>query len=282
MKIAVALVVGLSLLSGCGGAANDGASNEINVPAASGDGALVIPPLPADAGTGVAVATEPPAQGAHPTSTLLVPARDPRMAARRPRSRALVLTEAQALDRLLDATAKNAPDRPALQRRLAEAYSELSFTSSGADAVRARDEAIKYYTALNNEYPNFAQRDEVLYFLALSHELNGNLRQARATYFDLIKTSPQSTYIPFAYFAFGEMFYTEAKSDPAKWDLAAQAFMECMKYPAPKNAVMADTLLRLGEVYVKKGENQRAQTMFARLRNEFPQSGAAQLIPQGF
>jgi TolA-binding protein len=264
----------------CGGT-NEGVSSEINVPPASSaaDNTLVIPPLPPDAGR-AAVVTEP-VEAVHPATTLAVPARDPRMAARRPRSRALVLTEAQGLDRLLDSTAKNAPDRPQLQRRLAETYSELSFTASGADAVKAREEAIKYYTALNNDYPNYAQRDEVLYFLALAHELNGTLHRARSTYYDLIKTSPQSSYIPHAYFAFGELFFTEAKSDPSKWDLAAQAFMECMKYPAPKNPLMADTLLRMGEVYMNKGEKMKAQTMFAKLRNEFPQSGAAQQIPQG-
>jgi TolA-binding protein len=285
MKIGVGAIA-LLLLLACGGA-NEGAANEINVPPASSSGGadntLVIPPLPPDAGS-AALATEQPAepQGVHPSTTLAIPARDPRMVARRPRSRALVLTEAQGLDRLLDSTSKNAPDRPQLMRRLAETFSELSFTSSGAEAVKARDEAIKHYTTLNNEYPTYQQRDEVLYFLALFHELNGNLKEARTRYYDLIKTSPQSTYIPFAYFAFGEIFFTEAKSDPSKWDLAAQAFMECMKYPFPKNALMADTLLRMGEVYLKKGENHKAQTMFAKLRNEFPQSGAAQQIPQGF
>jgi len=242
----------------------------------------VIPPLGADAGAGAPLVVTEPVEQMPASNPLAVPARDPRMIARKPRSRALLLTELAGLERLLDVTKKNAPDRPGLIRRVAETHSELAFTSSGAEAAKSRDEAIRHFTTLMDDYPNYPQRDENLYYLGLAHEMNGNLPHARKTYYELIKSAPQSRFIPFAYFAFGEMFFNEARRDPSKWDLANQAFMEVIKYPAPGNAVFADTLLRLGEVSVEKGDQNKAKQMFDRLRREFPDSGAVQKIPSGF
>jgi TolA-binding protein len=82
----------------------------------------------------------------------------------------------------------------------------------------------------------------------LEHELAGDLRNARRAYYELIKTSPQSKLIPLAYFAFGEMFFTEAASDPSKDQLALQAYAEVLKYPPPSNVVYAEAQRRVSEV----------------------------------
>ena len=37
--------------------------------------------------------------------------------------------------------------------------------------------------------------------------------------------------------AFGELFFQEAQGDPSKWDLAAAAYKEVIKYPPPTNKV---------------------------------------------
>jgi TolA-binding protein len=170
------------------------------------------------------------------------------------RSPALVVTETQALENLLAATAANAPDRPQLLRRLAENYAELR---KGGQA-RASAKAIQHYSELVRTYPTYAQIDEAWYYLALEYELAGDMMNARRSYYELIKNSPSSKYVPYAYFAFGEMFFHEAKSDPTKWDLAKQAYTEVVKFPSP---IASDAACRLGLVFDAQGDHQRATQM---------------------
>ncbi len=199
-----------------------------------------------------------------------------------PRQSALLVVETQQLERLLEVTPPSAPDRGVMLRRLAENYVELSRSlardgKSGAPEARAK--AIACYDRLVREVPAYPQIDEALYFAGLERELGGDWRSARATYYDLIKRAPNSKYIPHAYFAFGEMFFDEAKSDPAKLDLASQAFLEVVKYPAPQNGVMADALLRLGQIADAKGNAARAANWYQRLKRDFPASEAAAAAP---
>jgi tetratricopeptide (TPR) repeat protein len=219
--------------------------------------------------------------------------RDERKARLQARQRALLVTEIQGLERLFESTAKNKPDRPQLARRLAEAYVELESAAfrdkvqaeikrdelkktnqaaagqqqtqaNQADGVlkAARKKAIDYYTLIKNDYPTYSQLDEVLYYLAYEYEQANDLKNARSIYYDLIKQAPQSKYIPNAYLAFGELFFNEAQGDPSKWDLAAQAYTEVTKYPAPANKVQGYAWYKLGYVYWNKGEIEKSLNAF--------------------
>jgi tetratricopeptide (TPR) repeat protein len=174
-----------------------------------------------------------------------------------PRSRALVVTETQALENLARTTAMNSPDRPALLRRLAENYVELRRT--GARAASAK--AIEHYTALVTSYPSYAQIDEAYYYLGLEYELTNDLSNARRTYYELIQRTPSSKYVPYAYYAFGELFSAEAKSDPSKWDLARQAYTEVIKFSSP---LQSAGYCRLGAVNEAQGDAKMAATWRAR------------------
>ena len=219
--------------------------------------------------------------------------RDERKSRLQARQRALLVTEIQGLENLFETTAKNKPDRPQLARRLAEAYVELE-SAAFRDKVQAeikRDElkktnvnaagqqqtqanqaenvmkaarkkAIDYYHVIVNDYPNYSQLDEVLYYLAYEYEQANDLKNARSVYYDLIKKAPQSKYIPNAYLAFGELFYNEAQGDPSKWDLAAQAYTEVTKYPAPQNKVNGYAWYKLAYVFWNKGELEKSLNAF--------------------
>ncbi|GMV19428.1 MAG: tetratricopeptide repeat protein [Polyangiaceae bacterium] len=144
---------------------------------------------------------EPPVAAAPPAPLpASATARDPRMAAQRPRARALLVTELQALERLHQATPKSSPDRPMLMRRLAEGYVELEYAAErepgGAKVVQAaRKNALKYYLAVRSDYPTFAKLDEVLYYAGYEHERGGNLAQARALYRELGTKFPNSPFL---------------------------------------------------------------------------------------
>ncbi|MBX3258689.1 MAG: tetratricopeptide repeat protein [Labilithrix sp.] len=265
---ALGLVLGGA--AACGGEARSRPAEDL--------GALVIPPLEVDAGAPAAV--DPPAPVTVRTA-LTIRARDPRRAGRRPRSRALLMTEVQGLQRSLASAPASAPERPALRRRLAEAYDELAYTASGPDAARARDEAIREYVAIAAEHPSYPALDEVLYYLGLAHELNGDAASARRAYLDLVTKHPRSRLVPLAYFAFGELFSAEAADDPSKDALALQAYEQVMTLADADEPVQADALLRAGETLLRMGRDADADGAFARLRARFPESDAAAAIPRG-
>ena len=126
----------------------------------------------------------------------------------------------------------------------------------------ARKKAIENYTLIVNDYPTYGQLDEVLYYLAYEYEQASDLKNARSVYYDLIKKAPDSKYIPNAYLAFGELFFNEAQGDPSKWDLAAQAYSEVIKYPAPNNKVYGYAWYKLAYVFWNKGELDKALNAF--------------------
>lgn len=209
-----------------------------------------------------------------PSSPLAIPARDPRLV-RPARPSPLVVTETHGLESLFAVTSVGSPDRGSLARRLAEDYAELGRTLSGSSANEAHQKALSYYELVTTEAPQHPNVDEAYYYAGLEHEIAGDLRSARKSYYELIVHAPNSKLIPLAYFAFGENFYAEAVDDPSKNDLAVQAYLEALKYPPPGNVIFADTLFRLGEVYDRKGETAKASAMFARLQRDFPTSEAA-------
>jgi tetratricopeptide (TPR) repeat protein len=234
----------LPLLSACGG-------STATAPTAD--------PAPAQA-----QATAPAAMAiAAPRAPDLSPAvyRDGRLTLR---SRALLVTELAALESLFRATAKEAPDRPAMMRRLAEDYAELeraTIRDARADdeVARAREAAEKNYRALVAEYPSYAQLDEVLYYLAYEEERGGEGGDARRTYYELVAKHPSSAYVPRAYVAFGEMFFAEAGSDPSKWELAAQSYAKALESPPPEGKAYGYALYRLGLVRANQGDREKAR-----------------------
>ncbi len=219
--------------------------------------------------------------------------RDVRETRLKARARALLITEIGGLERLLKQTKKNSPDRPQLIRRLAEGYVELESAAvrdqtaedvaatdskkkgpaevskhrTASDAAKkiaeaARQSAIRYYTLMKDQYPNYSKLDEVLYYLAYEHEQAKDLNNARKVYFELIEKAPQSPYIPNAYLAFGELYFQEAQGDPSKWDLAAGAYAKVIEYPAPKNKVYGYARYKLGYVHWNKGDLDKALVEF--------------------
>jgi tetratricopeptide (TPR) repeat protein len=194
---------------------------------------------------------EPVAAAASP---LAVPARDPRAASWKNRARALIITELQGLVSLFDATPPTAPDRPLLARRIADTYAELARAAVGTPvATNAHKSSAKYYAVLTGEHPSYADLDEAYYYAALEHELAGDKANARRAYYELIKKSPGSKLIPFAYFAFGEMFFVDAETDPSKYQLAEQAYREVLKYPPVRNVLYVEAHKRLAEINLRLG-----------------------------
>jgi len=262
----------LFLLLACGGAEHR------NVEVAT----LPTPQCPPGTSYNGSACTEPPHADPEPSpvapSTTIDEARDTRGFTKRLRSPALLVTEVNALEQLLAATPKTAPDYPQLVRRIGDDYSELFYAAPNPQMrMEALKKAVFAYFDVVQSFPTYAQIDEVRYDLAYSYELVKDSINARKTYYDLIMKHPSSKKIPYAYYAFGEMFFEEAKSDPTKYKLAEQAYEQTLKYPDPDLSPW--TLLRLGETYLGMSDQARAAQTFAKLRAQYPQSAAASKIP---
>jgi tetratricopeptide (TPR) repeat protein len=216
--------------------------------------------------------------------------RDLRTTRLQARGRALLITEISGLERLYKRTPRRSPDRAQLVRRLAEGYVELEsaatrdkikadidaedaknakqkpkYDSSKRESnaaqqivVKSRENAIKYYTRMKKDYPDYSKIDEILYYLAYEYEQNRDLDRARNVYLELIEKAPNSPYVPNAYLAFGELFFVEAMGDPSKWALAESAYKEVTKYKPPANKVYGYALYKLGYVYWNSGEYAQA------------------------
>jgi tetratricopeptide (TPR) repeat protein len=152
-----------------------------------------------------------------------------------------------------------------LARRLAEDYVELEGTAlreKGRNATtitsRARASAEKYYGIIVSEYPTYPLLDELLCYVGYEYELANDAAQARKAYFDLIQQRPNSRLVPYAYLAFGEMFFKEAANDPSKWGLAREAYVKVISYPPPDNGVYGYAWYKLAHVFWNAGEYDRA------------------------
>jgi tetratricopeptide (TPR) repeat protein len=212
-------------------------------------------------------AASPPTPGADPAEIRTLRAR---LAA--PRVKRLLLTELGQLEDLFKATSRSAADRPVLLRRLADTYVELesaaqreqteaevAHTRPEADAARkiveaSRQSAIKYYALLASDHPTYPQLDEALYYLAFEHEQAQKLDEARKVYFQLIGAAPQSRFVPNAYLAFGELFFTEAQSDPSKLELARQSYLKVLEYPESTNKTWGYAQYKLAYVHWNLGQ----------------------------
>lgn len=200
------------------------------------------------------------------------------------RQRKILVDEVLKVESLFNNTKASSPDREGIARRLADDYVELesaAFRDKTEAEMRARGKAesstiaesgrlmrsaqrraIELYGLLARDYPTSPRVDEVLYYLAYEHEQAGDLKSARAAYYDLIKKAPGSRFIPNAYLAFGELFFNEAQGDPSRWPLAEQAYAEVIRFPAPQNKVLGYALYKLAYVHWNRGALDKALDAF--------------------
>lgn len=187
---------------------------------------------------------------------------DTRQGVTKPRERAMLVSELNALELLVDTAPKDSPDRVRLVHRIAEDYVELRTAAmrdepqlSGSEAEKARGQiagartqAIAHYELILDAYPSYGSRDDVFFGLAMEYGWNGDPKRLRENLFYVIREAPRSRHVPAAYFVFGEMFYAEAVTDPSKKSLAVGAFREAARDPSPANRVRCLSRERLARL----------------------------------
>ena len=194
------------------------------------------------------------------------------------RRRELLAAEITQLAALARVTAATSPDLPTVLHRLGRRYSELAMVveadGNAPLAAEARQHALEQYQKLCSSYPNYAKRDEALFDLGTELILGKDLQRARQAMLELIDKYKDSTMVPRAYLAFGEMFFDEAASDPAKLDLAKNAYQAVLKYPPPENRVYGYASYKLGWIARTQGDGPAAISAFRRTIDFANQFGA--------
>ncbi len=127
-----------------------------------------------------------------------------------------------------------------------------------------RREAIRYYDWFKTSYPGDKALDQVLYHAALEHQRLGDLSATRKAYLELVSGVPHSKLLPRAYVAFGEIFFEEARSDPAKFKLAQEFYQQALNYPPRDNPVYGFAQYRLGHVHWRMANPTQALEAFVK------------------
>ncbi len=177
----------------------------------------------------------------------------------------LLLREIQVTGRLIKNTRVNDARRPDFLLRLAEGYFELvqvattdvrkmdepihqacqakkskgdcsSLMKKQKDAETAlqevREKNITTLATLVKDHPDYKKMDEVLFSLGFSLDEMKQFDRARQVYHRLIKSYPQSDYIPNAYLSFAEYYFQQGDMKAAQ-----QFYQKVTEIPPEKNKV---------------------------------------------
>ena len=99
-------------------------------------------------------------------------------------------------------------------------------------STRTRENNIKTLALLVKDHPNYKRMDEVLFSLGFSLEEMKQFDRARQVYHRLIKSYPQSDYVPNAYLSFAEYYFQQGDMRAAK-----QFYEKVTEIPPERNKV---------------------------------------------
>jgi tetratricopeptide (TPR) repeat protein len=187
------------------------------------------------------------------------------------RAEKLLDREITVLKRLIKNTPQDSPKRPDILLRLAETFFELqqqanakvrSFDEPIFQAQQKKDkakvkqltdqqkaaekkldeyrkEAIKAYAQLVQDHPNFKRMDEVLFALGFALDEMRQSDKAREVYYKLIKSFPESKFVPNAYLSFAEHYFAQGDMNAAD-----KFYAKVTEFPPERNAVYGYALYK--------------------------------------
>lgn len=220
------------------------------------------------------------------------------------------------LQKLLKITPESDKDRPGLLFRLAELLYEESkdyFFQAGrkddeyikalnkkdeAGMKRAKSEKAELekkaddfsskardtYSEIAQKYRDYERTDEVLYFLGhafLESKSDQDQKKAMVAFERLIKKYPKSRYVPDAWLAFGEYYFTKSKTkaDLGQIQKALEAYKAASNYP--ENQVYAFAIYKQGWCHFLLNDFQNAMDKFKTVILMGELNGAGSIDPKG-
>ncbi len=159
-------------------------------------------------------------------------------------------TEARSQDQALFQAqeAHNAEQERQIQQRQREAEQQVT---------TARENAIRTYARLVQDYPNYTRMDEVLFSLAFGLEEMRQFDRARQVYMRLIKGHPESRFVPYAWLSFAEYYFAEGDMGASR-----QFYSKVLEYPPESNPVYGFALYKQAWVLYNLEDFQGALRQF--------------------
>lgn len=177
-------------------------------------------------GKAQAVSREPAPAGKRSTLTCVAAERDVRSFGRVTRPPEVIREEVASLERGLSDSSPPTHEAVATALALGDAETELAEIEPSRSAELLASAKGHYQLSASGSGPETA---EAKYRLGLLAECEHDVATARKLYFQVVSEAPRSPLLPYAYFAFGELFAEEVERDPSKTELARQSYAECMK-----------------------------------------------------
>ena len=138
----------------------------------------------------------------------------------------MVREEVASLERGLSESSPPAHEAVVTALSLGDAETELAEIEPSRAAELLASAKRHYQLSASGSGPETV---EAKYRLGMLAECDRDLPTARKLYFQVVSEAPRGPLLPYAYFAFGELFAEEVKHDPSKTELARQSYAECTK-----------------------------------------------------
>jgi tetratricopeptide (TPR) repeat protein len=121
-----------------------------------------------------------------------------------------------------------------------------------------RRQAMNYYKVILDQYKNYPRVDEVLFYYGYNLMESQQQADGLKMYRRLITEFPDSTYVPDAYLAFGEYYFSKGELERA-----IEAYKRVTRFE--KSRVYGFALYKMGWVYYNLAEWEKALDMFSKV-----------------
>lgn len=155
----------------------------------------------------------------------------------------------------------------------AAADADRAAASKDADRTKAMQlhaaaltRAVAVLRAVADEHPTFGRIDEVLYHLARSHRALGSDDLARVIDLELIKKTPLSRFVPWAYLDLGDSAFAQALQGKGDWMIPREAYARAAKSMGPDGEGLGYAAYRLGFTEWQLGNVSAARKAFTLAR----------------
>jgi TolA-binding protein len=190
------------------------------------------------------------------------------------------------LKKLIDATPNSSPEKPELYYRMSEMFWERASSRTirafdeeerclsaargesaqnrcvakrkqgEAEAQADRDQAIKIYRAIVQNFPNYPKLDGVLFALGYNYLRKGEAEGAKKIFAALIRRYPKSPYMPDTLLNLGEIYFEDGDVQ------AARKFYGKVAAVYKKSSVYGYSVYKLGWCFFNMGDYTNALRQF--------------------
>lgn len=148
---------------------------------------------------------------------------------------------------------------------------ELKKFASKRKVLKAYRSAVHYFSLLKENYPSSSEMDFVEYSLGTCYEAQKNYGFAHREYESVITNYPNSRWCDVSYYRNGHIYFLEHEFDEAKENL------QLLLKEFPESHFAEHAQYNLAKIYKITGANAKAEIMYLKLKEKYPDTRYNQL-----